>query len=62
MRIVKAEIDLLGLLAWSTKLVDGRHRVLHLRSLVVRWRRRPSESYVYYPHNWHNISCHSNAL
>ena len=35
LRIVKAEIDLSrhGLLAWWTKLVDGRHRTLHLRYL-----------------------------
>ena len=61
--IVQAEIDLPlhGLLAWSTKLVDGRPRVLHLRSLAVRWRRRPSEYHVYYPHNWHKIGCHGNV-
>jgi len=58
MRIVKAEIELPrhALLAWSTRLVDGRPRVLHVRSLIVRWRRRSSES-----HNWHKIDCHGNV-
>ena len=42
LQIVKAQIDLAGhgLLAWSTKLIDVRPRLLHLSSLVVRWRCR----------------------
>jgi len=42
LRIIKARS--IGVVN-KTKLVDGRPRVL-----VVRWRRRPSESRVYYSH------------
>jgi len=44
----------------STTPVDGRPG-RPIRSLVARWRRRPSESHVYYLHNWRKIGCHGNV-
>ena len=44
----------------STTPVDGRPGK-PIRSLVARWRRRPSESHVYYLHNWRKIGCHGNV-
>ena len=49
--IAEIELPWHGLLAWST--INARRRCSVV--VLVRWRRRPSESHVYYLHSWHNI-------
>ena len=45
--IAEIELPWHGLLAWST--INARRRCSVV--VLVRWRRRPSESHVYYPHS-----------